>query len=95
MHVHAFRIARLRAVLLTIVVMHFDATIARRPPDSLQGMPRNRYVRLWIGMPSRLSVVAQIQLSGVVVASEEEIMWFNVPVDKASGVDVPQYIQLQ
>lgn len=46
-------------------------------------------------MPSRLSVVAQIQLSGVVIASEEEIMWFNVPMDKASGVDVPQYIQLQ
>lgn len=60
MHVHALRAALLRTVLLTIVIMHFDATVARRPPDIPQGMPRDRHVRLWIGMPCRVPVVAQI-----------------------------------
>lgn len=82
-------------MLLTVMIMRFNTAIAWGPSETLQGPPWDRYARLWVGMPSRLSVVAQIQLFGVVVASEEEIMWFNVAVDKAAGVNVPHYIQLQ
>lgn len=95
MHLSVLRIARWRAVLLTVVIMHPDAAVARRPSDTSQGTPLNRYMRLWIGMPSCVPVVTQIYLFGVLFAPEEEIMWFDVAVDKAARVDVPHYIQLQ